>query len=264
MQNDNAYNLVNNHLSVISLKRTPQRLNDFYRRNAHTLKDWNVHLLEGIDGTQQTELFKKSRLVSSDVLKGWTPGAIGSALSHMLSWRLCIQLGKPLLVVEDDAILAKTLKKNLKILLQSMEHQPPFLLLGWNLDSLLQAELEPGLGLISLFEPAYPDESHLKKLVNSPFERRACKLKRCFGLPAYRITPETAQTLLDQLNPLTAEEIPMGRGIPTHYTATLDGILNNQYQRIRAKVVFPPMALAVNNQAESLTRNYNTPLQFKN
>ena len=57
-------------------------------------------------------------------------------------------------------------------------------------DSVLQAELEPGLGLISLFEPAYPEESQLNKLINSPSERRACKLKRCFGLPAYRITPE--------------------------------------------------------------------------
>ena len=34
-------------------------------------------------------------------------------------------------------------------------------------DSLLQAELEPGLSLISLFEPAYPKESELKQLVNS-------------------------------------------------------------------------------------------------
>ena len=58
MQNDNARNHINDHLSVISLKRTPQRLDDFYRRNSHTLKEWNVHLLEGIDGKQHTELFK--------------------------------------------------------------------------------------------------------------------------------------------------------------------------------------------------------------
>ena len=149
MQGDKAHNQIDDHLSVISLKRTPQRLDDFLRRNSHTLKEWNVHLLEGIDGSQHSELFKKSRLVSSNVLKRWTPGAIGSALSHMLSWRLCVQLGKPMVVVEDDAILSKTLKQNLLMLLRSISDQPPFLLLGWNLDSLLQAELEPGLGIIS-------------------------------------------------------------------------------------------------------------------
>ena len=263
MQGDNAKNYLDNHLSVISLKRTPQRLDDFLRRNSHTLKEWNVHLLEGIDGKHHIEVFRKSRLVSSNVLKRWTPGAIGSALSHMSSWRLCVQLGKPMVVVEDDAMLAKTLKQNLQMLLQSMSDQPPFLLLGWNLDSLLQAELEPGLGIISLFEPAYPEESQLNKLINSSFERRVCRLKRCFGLPAYRIAPETAETLLKLLNPLTTEEIPMGRGIPTHYSATLDGILNNKYEEIKAKIVFPPLALAINNQKESLTRRHGEVLNFQ-
>ena len=81
MQNDNARNHINDHLSVISLKRTPKRLDKFFQRNSHTLKEWNVHLLEGIDGKQHSELFKKSRLVSSNVLQRWTPG----------SYRICSQ-----------------------------------------------------------------------------------------------------------------------------------------------------------------------------
>ena len=89
------------------------------------------------------------------------------------------------------------------------------------------------------------------------------RLKRCFGLPAYRIAPETAETLLKLLNPLTTEEIPMGRGIPTHYSETLDGILNNKYEEIKAKIVFPPLALAINNQKESLTRRHGEVLNFQ-
>lgn len=263
MRRDNGPDCSHDHLSVISLKRTPQRLDGFFKRNAHALEQWNVHVLEGVDGVQHMELFKQSRLISPNVSKGWSPGAIGSALSHMLSWRLCLKLGQPMVIAEDDAILATKLKHNLHMLLQEKSDEPSFLLLGWNLDSLLQAELYPGLGLISLFEPAYPEEAQLRQLVNSTAERRRCKLKRCFGLPAYRITPETAKTLLDQLNPLVAERIPMGRGIPTHYSETLDGILNNQYERIGAEVAFPPLALAINNQAESLTRKHNAPLEFE-
>ena len=60
--------------------------------------------------------------------------------------------------------------------------------------------------------------------------------------------------LLKQLNPLVSEPIIMGRGIPTHYSETLDGALNNQYENIDAKIIFPPLALALNNQKESLTR----------
>ena len=105
-----------------------------------------------------TRTVQKSRLISQNVLNGWSLGAIGSALSHMLSWRLCVQLNKPIIVVEDDTILSTNLSQNLHMMLQGKDSQPAFLLLGWNLDSLLQAELEPGLGIISLFEPAYPKE----------------------------------------------------------------------------------------------------------
>ena len=115
-------------------------------------------------------------------------------------------------------------------------------------------ELEPGLGLISLFEPAYPKEAEVTRLVNCTTERRICKLKRCFGLPAYRIEPSTARYLLERLNPLISEEIRMGRGIPTHFSETLDGALNNQYEKIEAKIMFPPLALALNDQDNSLTR----------
>ena len=175
----------------------------------------------------------------------------------MLTWRKCIQLNKPVVIAEDDAILATELRQRLQILLKGQEDNHPFLLLGWNLDSLLQAEIEQGFGLISLFEPAYPKEVELRQIVNSRTKRQMCRLKRCFGLPAYRITPETAKYLLKNLNPLTSEIIKMGRGIPTHFSETLDGILNNKYEKIGAEVIFPPLAIALNNQDESLTRKQN-------
>ena len=254
MQSSSSQHHTIDHLCVISLKRTPQRLQDFFRRNSQALENWNVHILEGVDGAHQQELFKKSRLISRNVLNGWSPGAIGSALSHMLSWRLCIDLGTPIIVAEDDAILSTQMRQYLQTQLIRKGELPPFLLLGWNLDSLLQAELEPGLEIISLFEPAYPDEAKVKKLVNCTAEKRMCKLRRCFGLPAYRITPKTAKDLLKRLNPLVSEKINMGRGIPSHFSETLDGVLNNQYERIGAEVIFPPLALALNNQNDSLTR----------
>ena len=137
-----------------------------------------------------------------------------------------------------------------------------FYFLDGTLTHFCRLKLFPRLGLISLFEPAYPKEEELKQLVNSRAKRRVCKLKRCFGLPAYRITPETAEYLLKELKPLTNETITMGRGIPTHFSETLDGILNMQYERICAKIMFPPLALALNNQNESLTRK-QTSLNFQ-
>ena len=253
MQGDNTHSRFQDHLYVISLKRTPQRLEGFFKRNAQTLDEWNVHVIDGVDGAEQKEIFKRSRLISQNILEGWSPGAIGSALSHMLSWRICLQLGKPIVVAEDDAILAKNEEK--------LEHDSwrgyePFLLLDGTLTHFCRRKLYC-LALLA-FCPAYPKEEELKELVNSRAERRICKLKRCFGLPAYRITPETAEYLLRELKPLTSEVITMGRGIPTHFSETLDGILNIHYERIGAKIIFPPLALALNNQNESLTRKHKT------
>ena len=250
-------------LSVITLRRTPQRLKWFLECNAKPLESLNLNVIEGVDGALHKDLFRQSRLISKNVLDRWSAGAIGSALSHMQTWRRCIQIGKPMIIAEDDAILATELKDNLEILLRGENEDPSFLLLGWNMDSLLQAEILTGLELISLFEKAYPKEEELKRLVNYRTKRRICKLKRCFGLPAYRITPRAAKYLLKRLNPLLSEPIIMGRGIPTTYSETLDGALNNQYEDIGAKIIFPPLALALNNQSESLTRK-SKPQNFEN
>ena len=173
----------------------------------------------------------------------------------MLSWRLCLKLGKPMVIAEDDVILATKLKETPHAPAEQDE-EPSFLLLGWNGGSLLRAELERGFGLISLFEKAYPKEEELTRLVNYRKERHMQRaLNGASGLPAYRITPITAQ-IFAQSNSIhwSVEEIPMGRGIPTHFSETLDGALNNQYEKIGAEVIFPPLALALNNQNESLTR----------
>ena len=90
MQRHSSQHQVRDHLCVITLKRTPDRLKEFFRRNAEAIEQWNVCVFEGIDGDQQKELFKKSRLISRNVLNNWSSGAIGSALSHMHCWRYAL------------------------------------------------------------------------------------------------------------------------------------------------------------------------------
>ena len=67
MQGDNTHSRFQDHLYVISLKRTPQRLEGFFS-NAQTLDEWNVHVIDGVDGAEQ-EIFKRSRLISQNILR---------------------------------------------------------------------------------------------------------------------------------------------------------------------------------------------------
>ena len=246
-------------LLVISLKRTPERLRTFFKINEDALVDWEVDVINGIDGIEQEEIVHQSRCVSDSALEQWTKGAIGSALSHLKAWRRCIEINKDVLIAEDDTVLAKNLKYELEKLniVGGTAKQTYLVLLGWNLDSLLHAELSPGLEMISLFEPTYPDLEKLEAIINSDRERNICNLNQCFGLPAYWITPQIAHTLLNACIPLQAERNRMTRGIPEHYLVTLDGMLTNRYKAINAKITIPPLALAINDQNTSLTRRKN-------
>ena len=132
-----------------------------------------------------------------------------------------------------------------------------FVLLGWNLDSLLHAELTPSLKMISLFEPTYPGLEQIRAIIDSNQERNLCNLSQCFGLPAYWINPKIAKELIKACKPLRTENNSMARGIPEHIFITLDGMLINRYELIKAKVTIPPLALAINNQENSLTRQRN-------
>ena len=245
-----------NTLLVISLKRTPERLHAVYQLNKHALIDWEVDVIHGIDGLEQEQISHQSRWVSASAAEHWTKGAIGSALSHIKAWRRCIELNQDVLIAEDDAVLAKDLKSKLKELniIKDTKNQTHLVLLGWNLDSLLHAELSPGLEMVSLFEPIYPELEQIKAIINSNRDRHLCQLNICFGLPAYWINPKIANELLDACMPLQVEQNTMMRGIPEHVLVTLDGMLTNRYKSINAKVIIPPLAIALNDQETSLTR----------
>jgi len=236
---------------IINLKSTKDRWDEFLRRNTNALLDCDIKRIEGIDSREIINMDLKSKLISSSAIEGWTAGAIGAALSHMYCWRVCIKSGEPLVIMEDDVILARNWYKTLmKLLNQSSK----MVLLGWNLDSMLQATMFENQEIISLFEPAYPDENHISKLVNSKEPRQSINLSHCFGLPAYWIIPSTAQELLKLIKPLAIKEIKFKRGIPTCYSTGIDGLLNLFYTTVGAKITVPPLAIATNEQSRSLTR----------
>ena len=241
---------------MISLKRTPERLSAFYNINQKALNEWDVEVIDGIDGIEQAQIMHRSRWVSNNAAETWTKGAIGSGLSHIKAWQRCIERDMAVLVVEDDAVLTENLKSkliDLKII-GAERKDAKLVLLGWNLDSLLHAELSVGLKHISLFEPTYPDLKEIRRIINNKTIRSSCKLKCCFGLPAYLIDPLIAKELLHTCRPLKSEKNEMTRGIPEHYLTTLDGMLSNRYHEMGAEIIVPPLTIALNNQETSLTR----------
>ena len=238
-------------VAAISLKRTPERWNTFLKRNQVALNNCELIRVDGIDGSEWRKSDIQTRLIAKSAHQQWTAGAIGIAMSHRLCWRLCCNSGSPLVVLEDDVILAEDWEAVLEGLLH---HSAGIVLMGWNLDSVLRAEFSRGQEFISLFEPAYPSEEALNLIVNSDEARQTKRLRSAFGLPGYWLHPTMAEQLLKKIPILEAIPLVLGRGFPKITTNGIDAMLNLHYHQLKAEVVIPPLALALNNPVTSLTR----------
>ena len=234
---------------VISLRRTPERWKAFLKHNQKSLGNCDLQRVDGVDGNELIESKIKSNLIDPSALKNWSAGAIGAGLSHLLCWRMCFNSRSPLVVLEDDVILANDWHLKLKRLINP---GTKMVLMGWNLDSMLRAEFSKQQEMISLFEPAYPSEKELQAIVNSKEIRRRKRLRYSFGLPGYWIEPVMAH-LLNTIKRLEAVPLDLGRGFPPITTSGIDSLLNFHYRRFNAEIIIPPLALALNNQNTSLT-----------
>lgn len=236
---------------VISLRRTPARWAEFQKHNSNSLQGCELIKVDGVDGIEQLATIHSTKIITKPAREGWTLGALGTALSHMLCWRRCSLGTEPVVILEDDVILASNWQQELHQLIKANQQ---LVLLGWNLDSMLHAELFENQEFISLFEPAYPDISRLKNIVNSKEPRKLRRLRSAFGLPAYCLTPKMAENLLKSVGRLEVVPIELKRGFPTCLSSGIDGLLNNHYWDLKAAIVIPPLALAINNTHKSLTR----------
>ena len=57
-------------LLVISLKRTPERLESLLQNQQRRLVDWDVDVIHGIDGEEQEQINQQSRWVSTSKSTG--------------------------------------------------------------------------------------------------------------------------------------------------------------------------------------------------
>ncbi|QNJ01739.1 glycosyltransferase family 25 protein [Synechococcus sp. PROS-U-1] len=236
---------------VISLRRSTERRDAFVRRNADTGLEYAF--VDGVDGVEQWGVISKSRRAALARQSGWSKGAIGSGLSHCLMWRRCLELNRPICVLEEDVLVASDWQQRCSQALDQAPAGTDFLLLGWNFDSVLRAEIFSGVGCISLFEPAFPSLPQIRSVLDQHLPRQVVRLHKALGLPGYVVTPRGAQKLLHGLPSFEAEPLVVGRGIPEVPSMTLDAQMNRLYCDLQAFVVVSPLVLAENNQQTSLT-----------
>ena len=235
---------------VISLERTPQRLDAFRQRFAEYPGE--ITHLPGVDGAELDVAQLQQQGLIDPSVQTWPRGQVGCALSHIKALMHCRRHGRPLLIFEDDALPAPEWQEHLKVQLQRAPDACDVLLLGWNLDSCLQLSWAPGQTFTSLFQPRFPDEQQLSSALAAVGQRQWLRLQKGLGLAGYVVTPAAADTILNWALPLRTLPIQVPE-LPERPCFSFDGQLNSLYPSLQAWALFPPLVLGLNDKRSSET-----------
>lgn len=237
---------------VISLSRTPQRLATFRKHNDGLGLTISHH--EGVDG-KEVNLRKLVKWGKITETANYKPGMIGSALSHGELWQKAVDLGRTILVFEDDVRLRKDFAVQADGLLKEAGAFD-IVMFGFNTDYQLATGLFPGCDTLSVFSNRYPNTADMEAFAASTTRPALLPLRGMFGGCAYAISPEGAASLLKACFPLDNRPVTFAPGAKPFSAFSLNGMMNTAYKNLKAYISFPPIALSPNDQQATTTGGF--------
>ncbi len=232
---------------VISLRRTPERYEQFAQNNARHRR---IVRVDAVDGKMRSlDDLREGGLVAGPL--AYTAGAIGNALSHHQLWVYAAEKGVPVTICEDDAFLHDDFATEQEKLLRRLGDDWDVVLWGWNFDSVLLAA--PETNLSPFLMQFRQDEMRANKLgyLSAPAHPTLLRLQAAFGSMCYSISPAGAMAYLEYCFPLR----PLTVAIPEinfqMSNVALDATMCSFYRKSRSWVCFPPLAVTDNDHSVS-------------
>jgi glycosyl transferase family 25 len=225
---------------VINLKRSTDRREQFDKNNSKYIHKYNFH--EAVDGNQ-LEINKLPSNIYDKKATGYTKGAIGCALSHYQLWDKCSNEDKPFLILEDDVIANKNFTEHLRSVMNMLPKNFDILLLSYNFDSLLCFNNTIYEQCNSIFNKTKMTQLDIDNFVSSQIYPSIAKLKYCFGIAAYIVSPKGAKLLKEKCFPLNnriIENMPFLNNLKCY---TIDCMMNSIYKDINAFVCPIPFVI---------------------
>jgi GR25 family glycosyltransferase involved in LPS biosynthesis len=224
---------------VISLEKSQDRKIMFDNYNSKYIKYTYHNAVDGnaiaID-TLSENIFKKGS-------QNYSKGAIGCALSHLQLWEKCIELNKPIIIMEDDAIVSKDFNKHINNIMNNLLPKKwDIIQLNYNFDSVLSYNNTNYETCIGMFNKTKVTKTHISNFVNSKINTTIARLNHCFGMSAYIIHPDGAKLLKSRCFPLDNRivNIPLLNNIACF---TIDCMMNSIYKEIDAFVCIIPFVI---------------------
>jgi glycosyl transferase, family 25 len=238
------------HAYVISLSRRPDRRERSLRWNSG--KQIELSVFDAVDGRtlRRADLVNDGIIVSESL--GFSSGALGNALSHRRLWETCIDLGRPIMILEDDAQLPDDIAAWLEPIAREVENSCDIFYVGYNRDAIVS--IGYGGQWCNLAFEAPPRERRSADTMSAPPSHVILDTRLAWGTLGYVVSPRGAAALLRCCFPLS-DRIPVRMyGSGRLFTPdALDGVINAMVQRgaIRARLIFPPLVVGPNDKSDS-------------
>ena len=144
-------------------------------------------IFPGIHGEQIELAWKKFKLKEFQFnkrIKKLNRGAIGCTISHLTLWKKCIELQTPILILEHDAVMIRSIPQNILDKFEDVCNLDWLSRMTTNYDVEVKRDRGQGVNLFKEKRPAYSglelyNKSHIK------------------GAHSYIIKPQGAQKLID-------------------------------------------------------------------
>ncbi|HLO76369.1 MAG TPA: glycosyltransferase family 25 protein [Magnetospirillum sp.] len=242
-------------IHVINLPRRPDRREEFLRRNAGKAE---FVFVDAVDGSQ----LDRASLVEDGVLAAdahhVTDGALGCALSHREVWLACLEAYEPVIVCEDDAVLAPDF---LRLADEAMASAPEceVVLFGYNLDEPVSLYLADGLlGMMRVADQITADPLWLDRYGSvpgaAPSRTTVVRPAVVWGLLCYALTPLGAARLLSRCFPLRNHDLQFPPGLVSR---GIDGSVLALMQdgEVKLGCCLPPIAIGPNSDSDTEAGN---------
>lgn len=219
---------------VISLKNSDRRT-EFDKLNKNTI---NYHYFDAINGNT---IEKNSSIIKGNTL-GYSTGQIGCAMSHLCMWEKCIELNKPIIIMEDDAFVSYDFNKHIDIVTKMLPNNWHILQLSYNCDSVLSFSNTNFENALSIFTKKKINDKDILEFQKSQIYPTIAKLNMSFGAGCYAITPYGAKILKQECFPLDNRiiNIPFVGNVKAY---TIDCMMNDVYRKINAYVCPIPFVM---------------------
>lgn len=236
---------------VISLKRSLDRRIIFDNYNSKYIHNYSYY--DAVDG-QNINIDELSENIYTKNSINYSKGAIGCALSHLALWEKCIELNKPIIIMEDDAIVSHNFMEHINHVINNLlpanfdenvdssKKGWDILQLSYNFDTVLSYNNTVYEQCHCIFGKKKMTKMDIDNFIHSNINTTIARLNNSFGTSAYMISPNGAKLLKNKCFPLnnTIINVPFINNINCY---TIDCMMNSVYKDISAYVCILPFVI---------------------